>query len=100
MASATTRRQICLLCKNDATCIYPRNSGRPVTECAEFEGYFLSRPESADNPRTAPDNGAGLARQLHNDCGPFLGLCVNCEDRETCIYPKPEGGVWRCEEYR
>jgi hypothetical protein len=20
--------------------------------------------------------------------------------RETCIYPKPEGGVWRCEEYR
>jgi hypothetical protein len=27
-------------------------------------------------------------------------LCSNCEDRHTCIYPKPAGGVWHCEEYR
>lgn len=27
------------------------------------------------------------------------GLCVNCANRETCLYPKPEGGVWHCEEY-
>jgi len=56
------------------------------------------RSEALDRERE--DSGAGLARQQHNNCGPFLGLCVNCEDRETCIYPKPEGGVWRCEEYR
>jgi hypothetical protein len=100
MASATTRGRICLLCRNDETCIYPRNSGRPVTECGEFEGYVLPQPKCTPAAGTAPDNGASLARQQQNDCGPFLGLCVNCEDRETCIYPKPEGGVWRCEEYR
>lgn len=28
------------------------------------------------------------------------GLCVNCSERATCSYPKPPGGVWRCEDYR
>ena len=27
-------------------------------------------------------------------------ICLLCRNDETCIYPKPEGGVWRCEEYR
>jgi glutamate dehydrogenase (NAD(P)+) len=29
----------------------------------------------------------------------FHGLCVNCRNDATCILPRPEGGVWRCEEY-
>ncbi|MHC4942009.1 MAG: hypothetical protein ACYTG7_03225 [Planctomycetota bacterium] len=29
----------------------------------------------------------------------FKGLCMNCAHREICLYPKPEGGVWHCEEY-
>jgi hypothetical protein len=29
----------------------------------------------------------------------FKGLCLNCENRKTCIFSKPEEGVWRCEEY-
>jgi hypothetical protein len=28
------------------------------------------------------------------------GLCINCDVRETCTFPKPEGGVWFCEEYQ
>lgn len=28
------------------------------------------------------------------------GLCVNCENRHTCEFVKPDGGVWHCEEYR
>jgi len=27
------------------------------------------------------------------------GLCVNCDHRDVCTLRKPEGGVWRCEEY-
>ena len=30
---------------------------------------------------------------------PFKGLCVNCDHRFTCTLPKPESGVWYCEEY-
>lgn len=28
------------------------------------------------------------------------GLCINCENRNTCKYIKPDGGVWHCEEYK
>lgn len=28
------------------------------------------------------------------------GLCATCELCETCTFPRPESGVWRCEEYR
>ena len=28
------------------------------------------------------------------------GLCVNCEERFDCGYPKSPGGVWHCAEYR
>ena len=29
----------------------------------------------------------------------FKGLCSNCAHRESCCLPKPESGVWHCEEY-
>ena len=29
----------------------------------------------------------------------FRGLCSNCANRQTCLLPKSEGGVWHCEEY-
>ncbi len=27
----------------------------------------------------------------------FKGLCINCENRETCGLAESEGGVWHCE---
>ncbi len=27
------------------------------------------------------------------------GLCMNCENRETCPLSKTEGGIWFCNEY-
>jgi hypothetical protein len=29
----------------------------------------------------------------------FRGLCVNCDLRWKCTYPKPPQGVWSCDEY-
>jgi hypothetical protein len=29
----------------------------------------------------------------------FKGLCSNCENRNTCVNSRMEGGVWHCEEY-
>jgi DNA-binding NtrC family response regulator len=48
-------------------------------------------PQVSAVPRPSSDNGEHSTK--------FLGLCSNCDNRETCAYPKPEGGVWRCEEY-
>jgi hypothetical protein len=27
------------------------------------------------------------------------GLCADCIHRDCCDFPRPESGVWRCEEY-
>lgn len=48
-----------------------------------------------------------VARQLADkSCGDWApssgvlrGLCVNCDHRYYCTYPKPPGGVWSCDEY-
>jgi hypothetical protein len=45
-----------------------------------------------------PSDRASSKRRA-KDAGGYKGLCVNCANRETCLYPKPEGGVWHCEEY-
>jgi len=34
------------------------------------------------------------------DATKHTGLCSICENRPACAFPKPEGGVWHCEEYR
>jgi hypothetical protein len=31
--------------------------------------------------------------------GELQGLCVNCDRRYDCTYPKPAGGVRSCDEY-
>ena len=30
----------------------------------------------------------------------YKGLCINCDNRNTCKLIQPNGGVWHCEEYR
>ena len=40
------------------------------------------------------------SRALQKKNGEELkGLCVNCANRYTCLFPKSEGGVWHCQEY-
>jgi hypothetical protein len=29
----------------------------------------------------------------------FPGLCTSCEKLEACTFPKPEGGVFSCDEF-
>lgn len=46
-----------------------------------FQEPAESMPESKKNEKT------------------LMGLCVDCDNRNTCIFPKHEGGIWRCGEY-
>ncbi|MBZ5623867.1 MAG: hypothetical protein LAQ69_34965 [Acidobacteriia bacterium] len=87
---------VCLACKHDPECIYEADSDHVILQCEQFELGFLeslARKMSVGGVSfaTSPNRGA--------DSRKYPGLCSNCENRETCIYPKPEGGVWRCEEY-
>lgn len=51
-----------------------------------------------DDRDPSPSERPGTERGAR-DAGDCKGLCVNCANRQTCLFPKPEGGVWHCEEY-
>jgi hypothetical protein len=89
---------LCLSCRNALTCTFLKNPNEAVLQCDEFDGFesFLRRPKIFSH-KSMMDLKSNPGKK---DLGGYKGLCSICEDRKACTYPKPEGGVWHCEEYR
>ena len=87
---------LCSTCNNSSTCVHREFRGRDAQYCEMFDIGNGSRPSHSATLVTAvkPDD-RRKGRQAE-----LKGLCVNCENRDTCILPKAESGVWHCEEYR
>jgi hypothetical protein len=87
---------LCLTCVNAPGCIYIENQKSVVLLCKEFNGYT--------NPPMKATISNVLSKTTSDawkvDFEKYKGLCANCEIRETCEFPKSEGGVWHCEEYQ
>jgi hypothetical protein len=81
---------LCLTCDHTEKCAFHRDPSRPVYFCEEFEA------------RTFPELKVTLPQDLDAKSAPVvtLGLCVNCDHFASCTFPRSEGGVWHCEEYR
>ena len=93
MSNSNAAMGVCAACKYDPDYIYEALSGGVILQCEQFELAFpaqVARPTSA-RPRAWSGNA--------KDTGGYAGLCSNCENRSSCVYPKPEGGVWHCDEY-
>lgn len=90
---------ICSACIHEAVCIYPRSKGQIVLNCGQFEPCPPIRrpPPSRDQVELEKLWKKSSSKESETK---FKGLCSSCEDRNVCIYLKPAGGVWRCEEYR
>jgi len=91
MSNISATHGVCAACKYDPNCIYENDSDSVILQCEQFE--FLC---GGDDPAN------GIQDAVVFDARPdpaLTGLCASCDNRETCIYPKPDGGVWRCEEY-
>ena len=88
---------ICGQCIHAESCTYPRPDDRPVLACDEFEGYpmrAVARVSSIKRTRSTAS-----AETSEGVISLYRGLCSTCEKRSGCDFPKPEGGVWHCEEY-
>jgi len=83
---------ICAACVYGDDCALQAGSERMILQCGQFE---LAFPE-ANRHSAAPSRALPVQAP---DSGEYAGLCASCEKRETCTYIKPEGGIWRCEEY-
>jgi len=84
---------VCAACKYNPECIYEAASSGVILQCEQFE---LAFPVEAARPTSTQPH--AMAGRVADENG-YAGLCANCDNRATCIYPRPEGGVWRCEEY-
>lgn len=85
---------LCSTCMYAPDCFNLMRSKDAILFCEEFDIY--------------PDPGLQInSESLSKNCPvsnedndhKYIGLCINCEHRETCTTPVSEGGVWHCEEY-
>lgn len=92
---------ICSTCNHAPGCAHRmRNAGVPIWECENYDDYVRlngtfvggDAASAAAPGRSRPRDGDALLVE-------YRGLCKNCATREYCSFPRPEGGVWHCEEY-
>lgn len=89
---------LCSTCNHAETCLSKKTRQRPVWFCEEFDDYVVVKElyDIAVQPTDSQDRfSAG-----EDEAGQFKGICMNCENRRTCNYLKPNGGIWHCEEYK
>ena len=91
-ATGAEHRDLCSTCNHAPACSNRGTPDSPMFFCEEFDAYVPVTVDAGSRP--APAGTAIRESQKHK------GLCANCENRETCTMPRPEGGVWHCEEYR
>lgn len=80
---------LCTTCIHTETCTFRRDVSQAVLECDEFDIGQTAEPEA----RVEAAQGNAEAKVE------FKGLCVNCDSRTSCTFPKPAEGIWHCEEY-
>ncbi len=80
---------LCSCCKNAVNCNYLRTANSPIWQCEEFEG-FECKPTN-QKPEIPKKHSLSAARTTEKTNSDFLGLCRNCENSNTCKFPKPEG---------
>jgi hypothetical protein len=87
---------VCGTCEYDGSCVYEANSGSVILDCGEFEPGM---PAAEARQPSTREMAASPASTESEQASEYLGLCCNCENRKGCTHPKPEGGVWFCQEY-
>ena len=91
-ASAVGNTGLCMTCRFADDCGPAKSPGSPILFCEEFEtaGTPTARKVSSGSPQVFSEE---------DDREKQKGLCMDCRNRENCTFPRPEGGVWHCEEY-
>ncbi len=88
---------LCATCNEASSCVYAKNAQRPVLYCEMFDDSSRSQETVIVDKAVKSPSEPAVQSGEHTT---FKGLCINCDNRKTCTFPQPEGGVWHCEEYR
>jgi hypothetical protein len=93
---------ICQTCIYESECVHYQNSqiaSKPIWFCANFDTMaslqVVEKEEIYSEERSSQSSQPGIEAIA----GRMKGLCINCDNRASCLFPIVEGGVWHCEEY-
>jgi len=101
MYKSTQNLGICVTCNNRPECLSFQNSlraDRVIWNCEEFDDFVPGMKSDSVNIKIKNS----FKKPVYNDDiipGRTMGLCINCDNRKTCMLPSPVGGIWHCEEY-
>ena len=90
---------LCLTCNNSPTCVYRAMRGYDAIYCETFDAGVPPGGGRPGDKYAAPVGAPSTIAPVESRVTVTRGLCVNCEHRDSCALPRPEGGVWHCEEY-
>ncbi len=97
-ARSATPRGLCVTCNHVSACAYAASAQQPTLSCELFDN--VDGLHAAALASAALVGGSTAHRAEGADARPVRGLCANCDLWGTCALPRPESGVWHCEEYR
>jgi len=80
---------LCMTCNNIPSCYYHASRG-PALFCELFDNHVSSESPPFSSLSESPQQNAEME---------YAGLCMNCDHRMECHHPRPETGVWHCEDY-
>ena len=92
-------RDLCSTCKSADMCSFSGNHKHPIFYCDEFGHEESSCRKKIEEPPATSDEKLSASNKNKIVLNNYKGLCMNCENSETCTHPKPIGGVWHCNEY-
>lgn len=92
-------RSICSTCIHAPACTYQKDPDRPVLQCEEFDNCGETSKRNSGTNGSCAEN-SQVKPEANKNPGTSKGLCMDCDNRETCLYAKPEEGVWHCTEYQ
>jgi hypothetical protein len=73
---------------------------KPISKSKEWRLLYRPYPFKTTANGSSPLNNENVDYRVKGkNSEQFKGLCKNCKKHKTCTLPRPEGGVWRCEEY-
>ena len=97
MSTSEELYTLCSVCIHARGCVYLVYANQQqVLHCEEFACY-PSRPGKSINPGHDAPSDSGVNKPAMTST--IRGLCRLCSGQGNCDFPKPEGGVWHCEEY-
>ena len=102
MKAQPQNTNICQTCIYASECVHFRNSQiacKPIWFCENFD--YRTSPQAAENKRIYSEERSSQYSKpsIEAISGRMKGLCINCDNRASCLFPIVEGGVWHCEEY-